>query len=256
VEIIDREILDKVKDSIYEIAEEIMEEDSDSNNKLINNWNKIQRLFFDFNNNCNWPMHKNSFMSIFDLNRNTLNTHIKRLRREGLLKHGADYIIEDDLMTTHIYETGAKKILERMHSIEGAKYLFNKYGINNKVPPCFSYITIIEYAVRGFDDAKKEYSTINRYRIDLYLQNKKLAVECDERGHEDENLDKRDNREQAIKNELGCRFLRFDAHEPDFKLGKVIKVIFYYIFNKLINGQDPIDYYMGQPTAEELAMFE
>jgi len=270
MELIDKETLYKVKSSIYEIAEEIKEDKNDLYDKLINNWDTIVRLFLYYDNKYSWPMNKNVFSNKFDIHIETLNTKIRNLRLEGLLTEGKDkdYLIDGrgKTATTDIYETGAQKILERMESIEGAKYLFKEYGINKRVRPCFCYISIIKYAVTNIAEPKREYSTINRYSIDLYLLKEKLAIECDERGHDHENIYKKVGRQEAIENKLRCRFMRFNPHPigRDFDIGKVIKHIFYYILDKKIDGKDPIDHYMENYymekrkilTAEELAEFE
>jgi very-short-patch-repair endonuclease len=270
MELIDKETLEKVKSSIYEIAEEIKEDKNDLYDKLINNWDTIVRLFLYYDNKYSWPMDKKVFSNKFDIHIETLNTKIRNLRIEGLLTEGKgkDYFIDgrSSTATTDIYETGAQKILERTDSIEGSKYLFKQYGIYRRLRPCFCYISIIRYSLKGIDNPKREYSTINRYKVDLYLLLKKLAIECDERRHDHENIYNKVRRQEAIENKLGCRFMRFNPHPigRDFDIGKVIKHIFYYILDKKIDGKDPIDHYMENYymekrkiiTAEELEEFD
>jgi hypothetical protein len=247
MEIIDRGILNKVKTSICEFAKTIKDDNDDLYNRLVENSKTIERLFLDFNKYYSWPMLKPLFSDNFDLAKNTLNGEIRRFRNEGLLIEGIDYVIDHrgPSSTTHIHDRGAKKILERMDSIEGTKYLFRKYGINKQLPSKLIYIRILYYAVKGIDDPKREFKTVNDYRIDLYLKIKKLAIECDEHGHEHETDEKRFNRQQAIENYLECRFLRFNPHPRgrNFDIGFVITVVLHYLFNKLINGKAPIDYF-------------
>jgi len=252
MELIDNETLQKIKNSIYEFAEQIKHNENQSYNKLINNWNAIDRLFTNYDiPNYNWPMSKNTFIKIFDVHKENLNSKIKKLREVGLLTEGEghDYIKEGTTgphSGIYIYETGAKKILEITDSIEGIKYLFKKYDIKKRMRPCYCYISIIKVAVNDIDNAKREHSTIDRRRIDLYLLEKKLAIECDERGHMHENIYNTIARQTIIENHLGCRFIRFNPHpiERNFDIGKVIKAIFYYIFDKKIDGMDPINHYM------------
>lgn len=62
--------------------------------------------------------------------------------------------------------------------------------------------------------------TIGNYRIDLYMPEYKIAIECDEFDHND-----RDNeveRQEFIENELGCKFIRFNPDSPTFKIQDVI----------------------------------
>jgi hypothetical protein len=247
MELINKKVLDKVKNSIFEFSEKIKEDDNDLTNKLISNWDTIERLFFNFDNNYSWPMSKSHFSYNFGFKKTNVNSIIRRLTIEGVLLKGIDYTIDGNgnMATTHVHESGAKKILEKRNSIEGSKYLFLKYGIKRNIPLCFSYINIIYYTTRGIDNPEKEYSTINNYRIDLYLQKNKLAIECDEHDHENESTKKRSNRQQSIENQLGCKFLRFNPYPQgkDFDIGLVIKVVLHHLFNKLIDRKDPIDFY-------------
>jgi len=249
MEIIDRDILDKVKTSICQFAESIKADNNDLYNRLIDNWKAIERLFLDFDKSYNFPMLKPNFSSNFAIKMGTLNGTITRLRREGLLIEGVDIItgpLNRGPTKTYIHESGAKRILERSHtSIEGTKYLLKIYGIRKFLSSKLKYISILHYAVKGIDNPESEYKTITDHKIDLYLQIKKLAIECDEHGHSSEPPDARRNRQEAIKNSIGCIFLRFNPHphSRDFDIGFVIKVVLHYLFNKLIDGKDPIDYF-------------
>lgn len=250
--IIDNKILNKVKDAIYEVAELIKEEESEKN-KLINNWNKIEKLLSEDNNDYIWPMSKPAFASNFQLNCGTIGNQIRKWMEEGILKKGVDCIIEGSggrSGKTLIYESGAKKILIKKNtanSIKGATFLKKYY----ESPKCFVFIDLIIYAVKQIDRPTKEYSIAKRLnlpkkgdrQIDLYLEIKKLAIECDERGHDDESPEKRIDRQQDIINKLGCRFLRFNPHRSGFDIGLLLKAILLYLFDKEMNGHDPIDYY-------------
>lgn len=56
------------------------------------------------------------------------------------------------------------------------------------------------------------------YRIDLYIVDKRIAIECDENGHS--NYDKRKEaiRQAAIESHLDCTFIRFNPNAKDFLL--------------------------------------
>ena len=198
MELIDSKILDTVKNSIYEFAETIKEENKDSYHILIDNWKTIDNLFLDFDKSYNFPMLKPNFSSNFAIKMGTLNGTITRLRREGLSIEGVDIItgpLNRGPTKTYIHESGAKRILERSHtSIEGAKYLLKTYGIRKFLSSKLIYISISHYAVKGIDNPESEYKTITDNKIDLYLQIKKLAIECDEHGHPSEPPDARRNR--------------------------------------------------------------
>lgn len=63
---------------------------------------------------------------------------------------------------------------------------------------------------------------IGPYRIDLYLPSEKIAIECDEFNHVYRDSTYEREREEFIKNQLSCEFLRYN---PDCKKFNVFKVI-------------------------------
>ena len=52
-----------------------------------------------------------------------------------------------------------------------------------------------------------QYTVLN-YRIDLYFHKYKLAIEVDELGHNDRNINYEIQRQQALERELSCVFIR------------------------------------------------
>ena len=56
---------------------------------------------------------------------------------------------------------------------------------------------------------KTQYSAIG-YRIDVYFHDYKLAIEIDENGQSDRDIDCEVKRQKAIVQELGCKFIRID----------------------------------------------
>ena len=63
---------------------------------------------------------------------------------------------------------------------------------------------------------------VGKYRIDLYLPEVNIAIECDELGHRgycevDEAI-----RQSYIEKELRCTFVRFNPDDKDFNIGNVI----------------------------------
>ena len=63
--------------------------------------------------------------------------------------------------------------------------------------------------------------SVGSYRIDLHFPNQKLAVECDEHGHNHYDATKEAARQQFIQTQLGCRFHRFDPYEDGFCLHRL-----------------------------------
>ena len=51
-----------------------------------------------------------------------------------------------------------------------------------------------------------------QYRIDLYFPKQKVAVECDEHGHNAYSLEAEVARQTFLEQQLGCKFIRYDPH--------------------------------------------
>ena len=79
-----------------------------------------------------------------------------------------------------------------------------------------------------------QYSVLN-YRIDLYFHGYKLAIEIAEKGHQDRNHDYEAKREELIKKELNCVFIRINPDEEGFNITKASNKIFSHI-KKSIKG--------------------
>ena len=61
--------------------------------------------------------------------------------------------------------------------------------------------------LREGEDIQTEYGVLN-YRIDLYFRTYKLAIEADEFGYSDRNIDYKTERRKAIKNSLVINLLQ------------------------------------------------
>ena len=85
----------------------------------------------------------------------------------------------------------------------------------------------IMHIITAFDgeDMRLQYS-VEPYRIDLYFPEYRLAVECDEKQHKHGGAQDDDQiREQSIKNNIGCTFIRFEPYQTGFNIFKVINRI-------------------------------
>ena len=95
-------------------------------------------------------------------------------------------------------------------------------------------INSIKYAFEG-EDMQTLYTVIG-YRIDLYFHEYKLAIEVDELGHNDRNIDYEIQRQQALERELNCVFIRINPDAVDFNIFKEINKIHRHI-NRLTEQQ-------------------
>ena len=91
--------------------------------------------------------------------------------------------------------------------------------INNKQ----TVINSIKDAFEG-EDLQTQYSVLG-YRIDLYFHKYKLAIEVDELGHADRNINNEIERQKALEKELNCVFIRINPDEKDFNIFKEINKI-------------------------------
>ena len=60
-----------------------------------------------------------------------------------------------------------------------------------------------------------QHSVLN-YQIDLYFSEHKLAIEVGQKGHIDRDEKKENEREEKIKKELGCKFIRINPDAEKF----------------------------------------
>ena len=84
-------------------------------------------------------------------------------------------------------------------------------------------INSIKDAFKG-ENMQTQY-TILGYRIDFYFHKYKLAIEVDELGHNDRNIDHEIQRQQALERELNCVFIRINPNVIDFNNFKEINKI-------------------------------
>ena len=74
---------------------------------------------------------------------------------------------------------------------------------------------------------------IGKYRIDLYFPEYRLAVECDEFGHADRDIDYEVKRQRFIEDQLQCQFIRYNPDDHEFDILVVLNKIFRKIKPKL-----------------------
>ena len=84
-------------------------------------------------------------------------------------------------------------------------------------------INSIKDAFEG-ENMQPQYTVLN-YKIDLYFHKYKLAIEVDELGHNDRNIDYEMQRQQALEKKLDCVFIRVNPDATDFNIFKEINKI-------------------------------
>ena len=84
------------------------------------------------------------------------------------------------------------------------------------------------------ENIQTQYSVLG-YRIDLYFHEYKLAIEVDELGHTNRNINNEIERQKALEKELNCIFIRINPDEKDFNIFKEINKIHRHIKKFLID---------------------
>ena len=95
-------------------------------------------------------------------------------------------------------------------------------------------INSIKDAFEG-ENMQTQYTALND-RIDLCFHKYKLAIEVDELGHNDKNIDYEIQRQQALVRELSCEFIRINPDAIDFNIFKETNKIHRHI-NQLTKQQ-------------------
>ena len=75
------------------------------------------------------------------------------------------------------------------------------------------------------ENIQTQYNVLG-YRIDLNFHDYKLAIEIDENGSSDRNIDNEIKRQKTIEQNLGCKFIRIDPEKENFDVFKAINKIF------------------------------
>ena len=102
------------------------------------------------------------------------------------------------------------------------------YHIIKRLTKEEEYISNITKTFEG-EEMIQQYSVCNnKYKIDLYFPKYNLAVECDEYGHKDRNVEYEYIREVDIKKEIDCVFMRFNPDDKCFNLFKFDFIFFIY----------------------------
>ena len=95
-------------------------------------------------------------------------------------------------------------------------------------------INLIKNAFEG-ENMQTKYTVLN-YRIDLYFHEYKLAIEVDELGHNDRNIDYEIQRQRALEKKLDCVFIRINPDVQDLNICKEINKMHRHI-NQLTKQQ-------------------
>jgi very-short-patch-repair endonuclease len=159
-------------------------------------------------------------------------THLKKNYRENV-----HYIVEKDKFK-NLKQNGGQNRIVFMLTQDAFDLLKNTYNLRNRyivdindniksinIGMCIENQTIgfIENAYRKTFNVKRQY-IFDKYKVDLYFIDYKLAIECDENNHSDRDPIKEKIREDYIVS-LGNKFIRYDPNCKSFDLSDVLSKI-------------------------------
>lgn len=126
-------------------------------------------------------------------------------------------------------KSGVFKIINNRRQTEAVE-IASHFSLPIKFIKEREYINIIKKAFKDYD-CKQQYFVPKEeksgYYIDLYIRghDKNIAIEVDENGHNSYDQEFEIERENYIKEFLGCEFIRFNPDSKDFNIGAVINKI-------------------------------
>ena len=133
----------------------------------------------------------------------------------------------NDRNTMYINESGVRRLVLKSQKPQ-ASQLAKQLGIKEETRYLRKEIEIVGFIEEVLTQSLIPFEFQKRvanFRIDLYLPNQKLAIEIDENNHADRDAHYEETREQRIKQELGCKFLRINPDAKDFKMSYCIGCI-------------------------------
>jgi len=91
-------------------------------------------------------------------------------------------------------------------------------------------IGFIENAFKGVFQMQRQ-KVFGKYKVDLFIQERNVVVECDELGHEGRDKEYEQTREAFLVSQ-GNKVVRFNPNDPDFDLSNVLNEINRILFDK------------------------
>ena len=159
-----------------------------------------------------------------------LTSHLKKNFKENI------HYIKTNLQIVN--QRGGHNKIIFMLTEKAFNLLQNSYNLRNRyivdlsenvkhinIGMCIENQTIgfIENSYSNIINIKRQYY-IGKYRVDLYLIDYKLVIECDENNHIDRTPTQEKIREYYITS-LGNRFIRYNPNESSFDLSNVLREI-------------------------------
>ena len=137
-------------------------------------------------------------------------------------RHGSELIKDEKSMYTH-EDIITPIIMHCTISTPKTIRFRSKLGFNQYDMILTKEKSVLKSVMDAFEgeNMQTQYSFLG-YRTDLYSPDYKLAVEVDEKGHTDRNIDHEIKRQKTLEKKLSCGFIRINPDESDFNIFKSI----------------------------------
>jgi very-short-patch-repair endonuclease len=167
--------------------------------------------------------------------------------KKYLFKHfqrNQDYIIvavEKDKPKTHgghnkeviLLREDVFNLIKHTYNIRN-QYITKINDVDIKNPLLMSVETaslgFIQDVFKDVIEMKRQFK-VGKYYIDLYIPKFKLAIECDEYGHQTYSVAAETTRQKFIEDTLGCKFIRFDPCDSNFDITQLMNTIMKELFS-------------------------
>ena len=133
----------------------------------------------------------------------------------------------NDSMTIYINEAGLRPLVVKSH-LPNASDVAKILGINEETRYLRTVIEIIGFVQAVLLEMMipiEFQKNVNDFRIDLYLPDKKRAIEIDKNNHAYRDPIYEQEREQHIRLKLGCEFIRIHFEAEQFKSSSCVVIL-------------------------------
>ena len=105
-----------------------------------------------------------------------------------------------------------------------------RLGFNNQDPIMTQEQSVLTKIKEAFSTEELIFRhCVLGYRIDAYFPKHKPAIEVDEKGHQDRDLECEIERQKALEKELNCKFIRINPARGSFNIFNDVCKIHHYI---------------------------
>lgn len=175
--------------------------------------------------------------------RNAISKHVDDECKKELIKIGVQRTLtHNEGQMAYINKRGLQQLISKskMCGPDKLQQLVKVFDIQLFITPRKEHLHL-EAIEKTFSKVNmyKQFK-VGKYRVDLYIEEYNLVVECDEYNHSNRNPQEEKERELFIKEELECDFVRFNPDAKNFSIFSVLGDVHQYLLNKKIEEKDTV----------------